>query len=86
MTEEKVGVTMKEGTSKAFCEVIGHVDHCVDSIQIHEVMVHPFTDGEKLYNQVPCLCGGFVRIAHRGTGVIILVEDGGSFLRYPKIA
>ncbi len=85
MTKEKVGMMMEECASKAFCEVINHVDRCVDSIQIHEVSVHPFTDREICNIHMPCLCGGLLRIAQCSTGVIILVEDGGSFLQYPKI-
>jgi hypothetical protein len=85
MTEEKVGMTMEECASKAFCEVIRHVDRRVDSIQKHEVSVHPFTDREIFNIHMPHSCSGLLRIAHCDTEVIILVEDGGSFLRYPKI-
>jgi hypothetical protein len=85
MTKEKVGMMLEECASKAFCEVIGHVDRRVDSIQIHEVSAHPFTDREIFNIHMPCLCGGLLRIAHCGTGVIMLVEDGGSILGYHKI-
>ncbi len=79
-------MTMEECASKAFCEVIGHVDCHVNSIQIHEVSVNPFTDREIFNIHMPRSFGGLLRIAHCGTGVIILVEkDGGSFLWHPKI-
>jgi hypothetical protein len=73
MPKEKVGMTMEECASKAFCEVNGHVDSRVDSIQIHEVSVHPFTDRDIFNIHMPRLCGGLLRIAHCGTGVITLV-------------
>ena len=85
MTKEEVGMTMEQCASGAFCEVVGHVDRRVDSIQIHEVSFHPFTDREIFNIHMPRARRGLLCTTHCGTGIIVLVEDGGGFLRYPKI-
>ncbi len=44
MAEKEVGVLMKQGTRKTFCEMVQHVDLCVNSFKVHRVEVDPFTN------------------------------------------
>ncbi len=80
MAEKEVGMSMKECTRKTFCEMVLHVDLCVDSFQVHEVTVNPFTDRKVFYVHVVCANHGFLCITHRCASIVVLIEYGGGFL------
>ncbi len=60
MAEKKVGMSVEQGPRKTFCEMVQHIDLCVDLFQVHKVAVDPFTNRKVFYVHMMHASRGFL--------------------------
>jgi hypothetical protein len=66
-------MSMEQCWLECFCEVVRHVDVCVDSVEYHEVAFHPVAQGKDFDINMACAGCGFLSIAHCGAAIIIFI-------------
>ncbi len=65
--------------------MVGDVYRCVDSFKVDKVAFYPVTKGKVLDVDMPSPCGRFLCISHCRAPIVVLVCDGGGFLRDVKV-
>ena len=76
---------VKENLGECFGEVVGSAHSGINAFKVNQIAFDPFTECEVLYVDMACAASWFLRIAHCGTAVVILVCDGSGFLWYVEV-
>ncbi len=73
MSENVVGVSVKERWAKLFSEEISQVDGCVNALQMEKVAFYPFTDDLVFDIHMTCPGGRFLCHCHCCACVVVLI-------------